>query len=57
MNVFPNILAKNEDFKRPRQGFVDKRALITTTLICPCHWKTLVPFCLRKKGLKTHFQH
>ena len=24
-------------------------SLITTTLISSCHWKTLVPFCLRKK--------
>ena len=22
--------------------------------ISSCHWKTLVPFCLRKKDLKTH---
>ena len=40
MNVFLNILAKS---------FVDERALITTTLISSCHWKTLVPFCLQKK--------
>ena len=44
MNLFPNILAKNQYFKKLRQGFVDERALITTTLISSCHWKILVPF-------------
>ena len=47
MNVFPTILAKNYYFKKLRHGFVDERALITT--ISSCHWKNLVPFCLRKK--------
>ena len=47
MNVSPNILPKS--FKKQRLGFVDERALITTTLIYFCHWKTLVPFSLRKK--------
>ena len=28
---------------------MDERALITTILISSCHWKTVVPFCLRKK--------
>ena len=32
-----------------RHGFVDKRGMITTTLTSSCHWKILVPFCLRKK--------
>ena len=49
MNVFPNILAKNQNFKKLRHWFLDERALITTTLISSCHWKTLVPFCLVKK--------
>ena len=49
INVFPNILAKNENFKKLIHGFVDERSLITTTLISSCHWKTLVPFCLRKR--------
>ena len=49
INVSPNILAKNWNFKKLRHSFVDERALITTTLISSCHWKTLVPFCLRKK--------
>ena len=53
MNVSPNILAKNQNFKKLRDGFVDQKALITTTLISSCHWKTLVPFCLRKKRPKT----
>ena len=49
MNVSPNILAKNQNFKKLRHGFVDERALIVTKLISSCHWKILVPFCLRKK--------
>ena len=49
MNVSTNILAKNENFKKMRHSFGDERALITTTLIFSCHWKTLVPFCLQKK--------
>ena len=50
MNVSPNTLAKNQNFKNLRHGFVDERALITTTLISSRHWKkTLVPFCLQKK--------
>ena len=52
INVSPNILAKNSNFKKLRHGFVDERALITTTLISSCLWKTLVPFCLRKKRPK-----
>ena len=32
-----------------RHCFVDERALITTTLLSSCHWKTFAPFCLRKK--------
>ena len=46
MNVFLNILAKS---------FVDERALLTTTLISSCHWKTLVPFCLQKKRPENAF--
>ena len=37
MNVSPNILAKNQNFKKLRHGFVDERALITTTLISYCY--------------------
>ena len=55
MNVSPNILAKNYNFKKLRHGFVDERALITTTSISSCHWKTLVPFYLRKKTRKRIF--
>ena len=32
-----------------RHGFVDERAMVKTTLMSSCHWKTFVPFCLRKK--------
>ena len=49
MNVSPNIMTKNSNFKKLRHGFVDKRAMITTALASPCHRKTLVTFCLRKK--------
>ena len=49
MNVSRNILAKNQNFKKLRQSFVDERTLLTATLIPSCHWKTLALFCLRKK--------
>ena len=49
MNVSPNILAKNKNFKKLRHDFVDKRTMITATLISFCYWKTVTPFCLRKK--------
>ena len=39
MNVSQNILAKN---------FCIWKSTVTTTLISSCHWKILVPFCLRK---------
>ena len=55
MNLSPNVLAKNSNFGKLRQGFVDERALITTTIISSCHLKTLVPFCLRKKRLENAF--
>ena len=45
MDVSRNILAKTQNFKKLRHSFVDKRALITMTLISSCHWKSLVPFC------------
>ena len=47
MYISLNISAQDENFKKLRH-FVDKRAVITTTLICSYHWKTLVLFCLRK---------
>ena len=49
INISPNILVKNYNFKKPRHSFVDKRAWITTALISSCQWKTFVPFCLQKK--------
>ena len=55
MNVSPNILAKNYNFKKLRHGFVDERALITTTSISSCHWKTLALFCLQNKTLENAF--
>ena len=55
MSVSPNILAKNQNLKRLRHGFVDERAMITTTLISSCHCKTLAPFCLQKKKPENAF--
>ena len=49
MNVFPNISAKNWNFKKLRHCFVDERATIITTLWSSCHWKIVILFCLRKK--------
>ena len=49
MKISPNILTKNQNFKKLRRCFVDKRTMITTALTSSCHWKTLLPFCLRKK--------
>ena len=55
MNVSPNILAKNWNFKTLRCDFLNERTLITTTLISFCHLKTLVPFCLWKKRPENAF--
>ena len=55
MNIFPHILAKNKNFKKLRHSFVGERAWITTTLICPCHWKTHALFCLQKKRPENTF--
>ena len=54
MNFSPNILAKIKISKN-FHGFVDERALTTTTLMSSYHWKSLVPFCLRKKSPKNAF--
>ena len=55
MNVSTNILAKNQNFKKLKQGFTVGRALITMALISSCHLKTLVPFCFQKKRLVNAF--
>ena len=55
MNVSPNILAKNWNLKKLKHRFVDERALITTTVLSPCNWKTLVPYCLREKRPESTF--
>ena len=44
-----NTLTKLQNFKKLRHGFADEGAMIKTALMSSCHWKTLVPFCLRKK--------
>ena len=45
INVSLNISAKTQNFKKLRHAFVDGRAMIKTTLMSSCHWKTLAPFC------------
>ena len=45
----PKRLGSRLKFQKTENGFADKRPLIKMTLICSCHWKILVPFCLRKK--------
>ena len=47
--MFPQLSWLKIKISKTENGFVDERAQITTTLISSCHWKTLVPFCLRKK--------
>ena len=37
MNISSNILAKNSNFQKLKHGFIDERALITTTLVSLCH--------------------
>ena len=54
-DISPNILAKNLNFEKLRHFFVNEKALITTTLISSYHWKTPIPFCLRKKKLENAF--
>ena len=55
MNASPNILAKNQNFENVRHGFIDERAMITTTLISSCHYKTLAPFFLQNKRPENTF--
>ena len=51
MNISQNILAKNLNLKKLRQGFVDESNNINSS----CHWKTLIPFCLQKKRPENSF--
>ena len=55
MNVSPNALTEDWNFKKLRLCLVDERALITTTSMSSCHWKTLLPFCLPKKRPENAF--
>ena len=55
MNLSPNILAKNQNFKNLRHGFLDERTLMPTTIISSCHWKTFVPFRLQKERSENPF--
>ena len=52
---FPKYLVYKLKFQKMRHGFVDERALIITTLISSCHWKTLAPFCFLKKRPENAF--
>ena len=54
-NISLSILAENWNFKKLRPGFADERPPITPTLLSYYHWKTLVPFCLRKKRPENAF--
>ena len=49
MNIFPNILAKNQNFKKLRPCFADEKAMITTILISSGHWKNHCTFLLAKE--------
>ena len=49
MNVSQISWLKIKISKNWDMYFVDERAMVTTTLTSYCHWKTLVPFCFRKK--------
>ena len=53
MNVSLNILItkkiKNKNFEKLRHGSKDEGAMIKTTLMSSCHWKTLAHFYLRQK--------
>ena len=55
MIVSPDILAKNQNFKKLIHTFVNEIVLKTKTLISSCHWKTLVLFSLRKKRPENAF--
>ena len=55
MNVSINILAKNYNLRKLRHGFVDERALITTTLVSSCHWKNPCTLLLAKENPENAF--
>ena len=49
MYTFSKISAQDEKFKKVRHDFKNEGAMITTTLVTSCQWKTPATFCLRKK--------
>ena len=51
MNISPNMLTKKKNLKKLRHGYVDYYNKIMSS----CNWKTLVPFCLRKKRPENAF--
>ena len=57
MICFPKYLCPWWKFQKLRHSFVDERAMITTTLVSSCCWKTLVAFDLWKKIHEDSFQN
>ena len=55
MNIYPNILSENQNFKKQKYGFVEERVMITTTVTSSCQWKTLVPSFLLANDLRKRF--
>ena len=55
MKVSQKILAQNQNSKKLRHGFVDGKAMNTTTINPPIIWKTLLPFFLQKKTPENAF--
>ena len=49
IKVSTKVSAQNENIKKLRKTFVHEKAMITTTLIFSCYWKSLLPFYLQKK--------
>ena len=52
---FPQNLGSRLKFQKTETWFGDETEMITTSLISSCHWKTFVPFCLRKKRRENTF--
>ena len=55
MKVSTKLSSQNKNLKKLRHGFVDEKAMITTTLTSSCHCKSLVPFCFQKKRPENAF--
>ena len=55
INVSPNILTKNQNFKKLRHGFVDERALITKAFKIFLSLENPCTFLLPKKKTENAF--